>query len=88
MLEFNTGSADDKLILTDDVTTDIKLIFAIDESLKSTLDLIFPNHQLKHSLSVLSKLTLVSEELVKEHIVLYIHSNFRAISIKSFNSKY
>ncbi|MBK6984577.1 MAG: DUF3822 family protein [Bacteroidetes bacterium] len=121
MLEFNTGSIDNKLILVDDVTTDIKLIYGIDESLKSTLDLIFPNHQLKHSLSVLSKLMLVSEELVKEHILfiysLKLHRNccetrpkisisksvfykntrrriilcsfyFRAISIKSFNSKY
>jgi hypothetical protein len=82
MLEFNAGSIDNKLILVDDVTTDIKLIYGIDESLKSTLDLIFPNHQLKHSLSVLSKLMLVSEELVKEHILLSIHSNYIEVVVK------
>lgn len=82
MLEFNTGSTTDKLILTDDINTDIKLIYAIDESLKSSLDLIFPNHQLKHTLSALSKLMLVSEELVKEHIILSIHSNYIEVVVK------
>ncbi len=82
MLEFNTGSTSDKLVLTDDINTDIKLIFAIDESLKSTLDLIFPNHQLKHTLTVLSKLMLVSEELVKEQILLSIHTNYIEVVVK------
>jgi hypothetical protein len=82
MLEFNTGSTDDKLLLTDDVNADIKLIFAIDESLKSTLDQIFPNHQLKHSLTTLSKLMMVSEELIKEHIILSIHSNYIEVVVK------
>lgn len=85
MLEFNVGSVSDKLILTDDINTDIKLIYAVDESLKSTLDLIFPNHQLKHTLSVLSKLTLVSEELIKEHIILSIHSNYIELAVKQEN---
>ena len=82
MLEFNTGSTSDKLVLTDDVNTDIKLIFSMDESLKSTLDLIFPNHQLKHTLSVLSKLMLVLEELVKEQILLSIHTNYIEVVVK------
>ena len=82
MLEFNIGSIADKLVLTDDVNTDIKLIYAMDESLKSTLDLIFPNHQLKHTLSVLSKLMLVSEELVKEQILLSIHTNYIEVVVK------
>ena len=82
MLEFNTGSTSDKLVLTDDINTDIKLIYAIDESLKSTLDLIFPNHQLKHTLSVLSKLMLVSEELVKEQILLSVHLNYIEVIVK------
>lgn len=82
MLEFNTGSTLDKVIVTDDVNTDIKLIYAIDESLKSTLDLIFPSHQLKHSLTVLSKLMLVSEELIKENILLSIHANYIEVVVK------
>ena len=82
MLEFNVGSVADKLVLVDDVSPDIQLIYAIEESLKSTLDLIFPNHQLKHTLSILSKLMLVSEELIKEHIVLSVHSNYIELVVK------
>lgn len=82
MLEFNTGPTADKLVLTDDISTDIKLIYASDESLKSTLDLIFPNHQLRHTLTILSKVMLVSEELIKEHILLSIHSNYIEVVVK------
>jgi len=82
MLEFNVGSVLDKLVLVDDVNADVKLIYAIEESLKSTLDLIFPNHQLKHTLSVISKLMMVSEELVKEHIILSVHSNYIELVVK------
>lgn len=82
LLEFNTGTTADKLLITDDINTDIKLIYAIDESLKSTLDLIFPHHQLKHTLTVLSRLMLLSEELVKENIILSIHSNYIEVIVK------
>jgi hypothetical protein len=82
MLEFNAGSVSNQLILTDDINTDIKLIYAIDEALKSTLDQIFPHHQLRHTLTVLSKLMLVSEELVKEQIVLAIHANHMEVVVK------
>lgn len=82
LLEFNTGDTSDKLILTDDINTDIKLIYAIDQALKSTLDLIFPNHQLKHTLTILSKLMLFSEELIKENILLCIHANYIEVIVK------
>ncbi len=82
LLEFNTGSTSDKLVITDDINSDIKLIYAIDESLKSTLDLIFPHHQLKHTLTVLSRLMLQSEELVKEHIILSIQPNHIEVIVK------
>ena len=36
MLEFNVGSVEEKLVICDDINTDIKLIYVIDESLKST----------------------------------------------------
>lgn len=82
MLEFNTGSVADKIVLADDINADIKLIYAVDESIKSTLDLIFPNHLLKHTLTVLSKLMLVSEELIKENILLSIKPNYIEIVVK------
>ncbi|MES2763980.1 MAG: DUF3822 family protein [Bacteroidota bacterium] len=82
MLEFNTGSVADQLVLVDDINADIKLIYAIDEVLKSGLDQIFPHHQLRNSLTVLSKLMLLSEELIKEHIVLAIHANHMEVVVK------
>lgn len=82
LLEFNTGTIQDKLVLTDDINADIKLIYAIEESLKSSLDLLFPHHQLKHTLTILSKLMLQSDELVKEHIILSVHSTYIEIVVK------
>lgn len=82
LLEFNTGTISDKIIVTDDVNSDIKLIYAIDENLKSALDRLFPQHQLKHTLTVLSKLTLQSEELAKEDILLSIHNNYIEVVVK------
>lgn len=82
LLEFNTGTTSNDLILVDDINHDIKLIYSIDESLKSTLDLIFPNHQLKHTLTVTSKLMLLSEELLKDDIILSLHLNYIEIVLK------
>ena len=82
LLEFNTGTISDKIICTDDINTNIKLIYAIDEALKSALDLIFPNHQLKHTLTVLAKLILQTEELIKETVILQIHSNYIEVVVK------
>lgn len=82
LLEFNTGSVGDKLILCDDINADIKLIYAVDESLKSSLDIIFPHHLIKHTLTVLSKMMLQTEELVKENIILSIHSNYIEVVLK------
>jgi hypothetical protein len=82
ILEFNSGSIIDKLVLSDDVNTTIKLIYSIEESLKSTLDQVFPNHQIKHTLTTLSKLMLQSEELIKETILLSIHSNYIEVIVK------
>lgn len=81
-LEFNVGNTENKIIFTDDINTDIKLIYAIDESLKSTLDLLYPNHQLKHTITVLSRLLLQSEELIKENILLSVYSNHIEITVK------
>ena len=82
LLEFNVGSILDGVIIVDEVNPEMKLIYSIDESIKSTIDLLFPNHQIKHSLSVLGKLMLTSEELVKENILLSIQSNYIEIIVK------
>ncbi len=85
MLEFNVGKVNDQLISIDEVNFDIKLIYAIDEQLKSTLDRLFPQHQLKHSLTVLSKLMLSAEEFTKENILLSIHASYIEIVVKQDN---
>lgn len=82
MLELNVGNTNNHIILTDDIRTDIKLIYTIDDSLKSALDNLFPNHQLKHTLTILSSLMLQSDELIKENILLSIHSNYIEIVVK------
>ncbi len=83
LLEFNSGSTNEKVLLVDDINTDIKLIYSIGEELKSTFDLVFPHHQIKHTLTVLSKLILQTEELINENIVLYIHKNYIEITVKT-----
>jgi hypothetical protein len=81
-LEFNSGTVGNALVLTDEINADIKLIYAIDELIKSTLDQLFPNHLLKHTLTVLSKLMLSSEELVKENVIVSIHANYIEVVVK------
>jgi hypothetical protein len=83
LLEFNVGDTFDKLILEDDLNNDIKLIYSMDERLKSTLDLMFPNHQLKHKLTVLSKLHLYSEELSSVDVLLSLHEKHIEVVLKN-----
>lgn len=85
VLEFNVGNVNDQLILTDEINSDIKLIYAIDEQLKSMLDRLYPQHQLKHSLTVLSKLMMSAEEFTKENILLSVHSNYMELVVKQEN---
>ncbi|MDF2448599.1 MAG: uncharacterized protein K0R26_1103 [Bacteroidota bacterium] len=82
LLEFNTGTTGDKLIITDDLNSDIKLMYSIDEHLKSTLDRLFPQHLLKHTLTIQSRILLHSEELAKEDILLSIHASFIEVVVK------
>lgn len=82
LLEFNAGPIADKPVWNDDINADIKLIYTIDENLKSTLDQLFPQHHLKHTLTVLSKLMLQSEELMKADVFLAIHSNYLEVVVK------
>lgn len=82
LLEFNAGKTGDAVILSDDISPEIKLIYAIDEHLKSTLDVLFPHHHIKHTGSVLSQLMLHSEELMKEQVLLNVHQNHIELVIK------
>jgi hypothetical protein len=82
LLEFNVGPVANKIIVTDDINADIKLIYAIDEALKSTLDTLFPGHRLKHTLSVASRLMLSADELLKENILLSIYNDHIEIIVK------
>lgn len=85
VLEFNVGKVNDQLILTDEINSDIKLIYAIDEQLKSMLDRLFPQHQIRHSLTVLSKLILSAEEFTKENILLSVQGNYIELVVKQEN---
>ena len=82
LLEFNTGKTTDTIILNDDITNGIKLIYGLDEQLKSALDLIFPHHKIKHSLSVLSQLMLHTEDLSKDQVLINMHRDYMELVIK------
>lgn len=82
LLEFNCGDIGQQLILTDDIHSTIKLIYTIDEVLKSTLDKLFPQHQLKHQITVLARLMLNTEELSKENMLISIRDNSISVIVK------
>lgn len=82
LLEFNCGDTEQQLILTDDIHSTIKLVYAIDEALKSTLDKLFPQHQLKHHITALARLMLNTEELSKEQVLISIRYNSIEVIIK------
>lgn len=82
ILEFNCGDSKNKPLLVDDVNATIKLIYAIDEELKSTLDKLFPQHQIKHQLTVLSKLMLNAEEFVKDELLIAIDEQTISVVLK------
>jgi len=82
LLEFNCGDTEQKLILTDDIHSTIKLAYTIDETLKSTLDKLFPQHQLKHQITVLARLMLNTEELLNENMLISIRDNSVEVIVK------
>lgn len=82
LLEFNAGTSGDCIILHDDINQEIKLVYAVDEQLKSALDLLFPNHHMKHSLCVLAQLMLHSEELAKDQVLVNVHPSHMELVIK------
>lgn len=85
ILEFNVGDVSNQVILIDEVNSEVKLIYAIDEQLKSVLDRLYPQHQVKHSLTLLIKLMMSAEEFVKENILLSVHSDYVEFVVKRDN---
>jgi hypothetical protein len=75
LLEFNCGGVENKIVLTSDISSDVKLIYSISETLKSLFDQTFPNHHIKHSLCVLSQLMMNSKDLLSEDVLLTIHES-------------
>ncbi len=82
LLGFNCGDIGNDLVLTDEINTSIKLIYSVNESIKSVLDKLFPQHQLKHNSTLLSRLMLNSEELTKENMLIYIREHTIEIIVK------
>ena len=86
LLEFNTGSATDKILLNDDVNANMTLIYAIEDDLKSMMDQYFPNHQIRHKLTILSKLMLSSDELSKDNMIMVVNPSHIEIVLKQGHS--
>lgn len=82
ILEFNCGDSKKQPLLIDDLTSTIKLIYTIEEDLKSTCDKLFPQHQIKHHITVLGKLFLNAEEFLKEDVFLHISQGTITIIVK------
>ena len=82
LLEFNCGKIENQLVLTNDVSTSIKLIYSIPETLKSLLNQTFPNHHLKHSSCVLSQLMLTSKEFIRDTILLSVNDSHVELVVK------
>jgi hypothetical protein len=75
LLEFNCGNVENKIILSNDISSDVKLIYSIPETLKSMFDQRFPNHHIKHSICVLSQLMINSKDLSSDDVLLSIHES-------------
>lgn len=82
LLEFNCGDIGNDLVLADEINASIKLIYSVNESMKSVLDKLFPQHQLKHNNTVLARLMLNSEGLSKENMLIYIREHTIEIIVK------
>lgn len=82
ILEFNCGDSNHKPLIIDDLTPAIKLIYAVEEELKSTCDKLFPQHQIKHRITLLSRLMLTASEFAKEDILVAINEQTISMILK------
>lgn len=82
ILEFNCGDSKQKPLLVDDVNPTIKLIYTIDEELKSLFDKLFPQHQFRHRMTLLNRLMLNAEEFSKEDVLVSINEQSISIILK------
>lgn len=86
LLEFNVGSVGDQVIVTDEVNSEVQFIWSVNDQLKSLLDKTFPNHHLRHQLSVLSELFFRAEEFAKTSVLLMLENGYAAIFVKEGQS--
>lgn len=83
LLEFNIGNVDQQIIKTNDINNRIKIIYSVDENISNLIDAIFPQHQSKHTLCVLSQLLLTYEDLTHEDVLVYIKDDSLSLLIKN-----
>lgn len=81
LLEFNIGKTHEETIITSDVN-DIKLIYSIPGAIKSTIDKLFPSHNLKHIGYSSIKLFFNHFQLKNADMFLNIHKRHTEILIK------
>lgn len=82
ILEFNCGDTNLQPLLIDDLSPNIKLIYTIDEELKSTCDKVFPQHQIKHRITLLSRLLLNADEFLKQDLLISINNQHISVVLK------
>jgi len=81
LLEFNIGKNPEESVITNDVE-DIKLVYSIPNEIKSTLDRLFPSHNLKHIGYSTVKLFFNHFQLKNAELFLNIHNGQTEIVIK------
>lgn len=82
LLEFNCGNTTLKPIISNNINASVKLIFCLDEELKSFFNRVFPQHQVKHQVTLLAQLFLTSEEFNHQQLLLSVNENSINIILK------
>lgn len=83
LLEFNTGKMEEETVCVNDVKPDIKLLFSIPTELKSVIDRIFPQHELKHSGTCAINLFFTHFQLKKANVYLNLQEGQIELLVKN-----
>ncbi len=75
LLEFNCGPLNHMDVLVDEVSSSVKLIYAVNTQLKSCLNQHFPKHQIKHAITILNKLALFSPDLLQSNFIVQLRQS-------------
>jgi hypothetical protein len=82
LLNFNVGDIKDETILTNEVLGDVKLVYSIPSSFKTTLDKTFPKHDIKHFGYSTIQLFFSHFQLKNADVFLNIHNQGIELCIK------